>query len=809
VYFKLVYAFLGLLVLTHVIAPRVMAQNTNNAGSATAFYPGLQPDEFMKAWLVLGPLPVFEGKPNPEDQETQKQAFASDFLTQHGGEAGIQPKPGLTHQIGNKEYQWQLIRSKSDIVDLVDIYGKEEFVVAYAWAEMDMPDATKALLGIGSDDGVKVWLNGELVHENWVGRPVGKDDDLVSANLKAGKNQLLLKVQNLQGAWGFSCRVLGSEALEKKLLSAAGRGNLDDLELLLSHGADVNAKNKYGVTALHSAKIQGYEDTVKFLVSKGADPNVEMPSAEQLIEATAKDVIKGDSSGAAVLAAQDGKILFKKGYGYANLEHHVPITPETKFRIGSITKQFTATAILKLQEQGKLRVNDRLSKFLPDYPRGDEVTIHHLLTHTSGIHSYTNKPDFLKTVTVEIKPDELVESFKHDNFDFDPGEKWLYNNSGYFLLGYIVEKVSGESFGAYLKKHIFEPLGMDNTGVHHWNDVLRHEAAGYAYQSGKFQKALNWDMSRAGGAGNLYSTVEDLYRWNEAVFNGRVLSEESLKAAFTPVMLNDGNKANAMGGEYGYGWGFSERRGLKEIAHGGGLNGFSTYLTRYPEQNFTVVVLTNSVPQPPGLSPAGVAHDIAQFYLWKQMQPRKSVAVDKTVDPGVYDAYVGRYDFVQAILTVTREGDRLFAQLTGQPKAEIFPRSETEFFWKVVDAQITFVKSEKGEVVHAIHRQGGRELKAPKLPDEPPADVDSAVYDAYVGEYDYGNGMILSVTKEGNKLFAQMTGQPKFEIFPRTETEFFWKIINAQITFVKDEKGEVIKAIHHQGGMKIEAPKIK
>ena len=808
--FVLCCTFVVLLVMTNGIAPNVMAQKAGDVLDSSASYQGLQPDEFMKTWLILGPIPVSDRETKP-DEETQKKAFATDFLAEHGGESGIQPKPGLIHQIKGEEYTWQLVQSEDDIVDLVEIYGKKEFVVAYAWAEIEMQEAKSVLLGIGSDDGVKVWLNGELVHENWIGRAVNKDDDLVPVTFQKGENQLLLKVQNMSQTWGFACRMLGSKSLPERLIKAAERGDLDDLEMLLSHGADVNATIEPGLTALHAAKIKGKKDTVEFLLEKGADPKIKMPAKEELVDALFNRVFEGDSSGAAVLVAQDGEVVYEKGFGFANLEHHVPVTPETKFRIGSITKQFTASAILKLQEEGKLSVDDKLSKFIPDYPRGDEVTIHHLLTHTSGIHSYTSKPDFSDTVTVEVKkPEDLIETFKDDEFDFDPGEKWLYNNSGYFLLGYIVEKVSGESFADYLKNNLFEPLSMDNTGIHHWKPILEHEATGYSYENGKFHNALDWDMSRGGGAGALYSTVGDLYHWNEAVFNGKVLGESSLEAAFTPVTLNDGSKANAMGGKYGYGWMFSEVRGMKEIAHGGGLNGWSAYLTRYPKQNFTVSVLSNCLPPPPGLAPSEMAHDIAEIYLWEKMSVSASVATDTTVDPGVYDDYVGRYDYgMSAVLTVTREGDRLFAQLSGQPKYEIFPKSETEFFWKVVDAQITFVRNEEGEVTHVIHRQGGREFEAPKLKDEPPAEVDPAVYDAYVGEYDYGGDRILTVTKEDDRLFAQMTGQPKFEIFPKSETEFFWKVANAQIEFVKDENGKVVKAIHHQAGMKIEAPKIK
>ncbi|MFQ6041535.1 MAG: serine hydrolase [Candidatus Poribacteria bacterium] len=783
--------------------------------SETASYQGLHLDEFMKTWLVLGPIPVSDGETTP-DEEAQKKAFKVDFLVEQGGESGIHPEPDLVQKIGDEEYTWQLVHADNDIVNLVEVYGEKEFVVAYAWAEIEAPEPTKVLLGIGSDDGVKVWMNGELVHENWIGRPVNKDDDLVGVTLQKGKNQLLLKVQNQRFDWGFACRAVAPESLAEKFILTVAMGDIEKIDMLLSHGVDVNIKNKLGLTAFQVAQIQGREDVVKFLLEKGADRSIEMPAPGKLVDSIFEEATQGDSPGAAVLVAKDGEILYQKGFGFANLEEHIPVTPDTKFRIGSITKQFTAAAILKLQEDGLLSVNDPLSKFIPDYPRGDEVTIHHLLGHTSGIHSYTSKPEFHKTVMEEVKPEELIESFKHDEFDFDPGEKWLYDNSGYFLLGYIVEKVSGESFGDYLKSHFFEPLGMKNTGVHSWRLNLENEASGYSYKNGEFHPAMKWDMSQAGGAGALYSTVGDLYRWNEGIFNGKVLSESSLKAAFTPVKLNDGSEANAMGAKYGYGWLLSEVRGLKQIGHSGGFDGFNAYLTRYPEQNFTVAVLTNCLPpRPPkegsvGLISAAAAQAIAYFYLWEQMDTIKSLSEDTTVTSDVYDDYVGRYDYgtYGGILTVTREGDKLFAQMTGQPKIEIFPRSENEFFWKVVDAQITFVRNEEGEVVHAIHRQGGLEIKAPKLKDEQPAEVNPTIYDAYVGQYDFGRA-VLTVTKENNRLFAQMTGQPEFEIFPRSENEFFWKVVNAQITFVKDDNGDVTKAIYRQGDIKMEVAKIK
>jgi len=798
-----------------VICGQMMAESNPGAcdPGQSASYQGIAPDEFMTKWLVLGPIPISGDDSRPDD-EAQKKAFAIDLLTDQGGETGIQPEPESVYKIGDAEYSWKLVQSESDIVDLEEVYGRKEFAVAYAWAEIESPEAAELVFGIGSDDGVKVWLNGELVHENWIGRAVTKDDDIVGISLRKGKNQLLLKIQNGILDWGFACRAISSESLADTLINAVAGGNMDTIQMLLSRGVDVNAKDKRNLTALHTARILGREDMVNLLLEKGADSNIEMPSNKSLVDSIFQEATEGDSAGVAVLIARDGKILHQNGFGYANLEDKVPVTPDTKFRIGSITKQFTASAILKLQEDGLLSVDDKLTKFIPDYPRGDEVTIHHLLTHTSGIHSYTSKSGFMDTVAEEVKPADLIESFRNDKFDFDPGEQWLYNNSGYFLLGYIVEKVSGKSLASYLKETFFDPLGMENTGIHRWDLDLENEAVGYSYNydSGSFQEALKWDMSRAGGAGAIYSTVGDLYLWNEAVFGGKVLSESSLKAAFTPVKLNSGDEASA---GYGYGWMISEERGLKEIHHGGGFNGFNAYLLRYPDENFTAAVLTNCAPRPApkkgsvGLGASDGAQLASYFYLWKQMDTIKSFPEDETVDPKIYDDYVGRYDYgMSIVLSVTKEEGQLFAQLTGQEKYEIFPRSETEFFWKVVDAQVTFVRDEKGKVTHAFHQQSGREFKAPKLKDEAVIDVDPAVYDAYVGDYQYGPA-VLKVTREGDKLFVQMTGQPKFEIFPSSETEFFLKVVNARIKFVKNDKGEVVKSIINQGGMETEFPKAK
>jgi CubicO group peptidase (beta-lactamase class C family) len=774
--------------------------------SDRATYVGLEPDAFMHEWLVLAPIPV-SASPAP-DEAAQKQAFGADLLAASGGEAAIEPKAGAKVKVAGTDYEWRPVAAKGDLLTSADLGGQKEFAVAYAWSDIDMPEKASVLLGVGSDDGVKVWLNGKLVHESWVGRAAQIDDDLVPVELPKGRSRLLLKVQNMQGPWGFVCRRMGKGALTEKLGLAARRGDLERATLLLDHGADANAVDKIGLTAAQVARLRGQKDIALLLASRGADPKTPLPAPDKLVDSLFGSLVKPDAPGAAVLVARDGRVLFEKGYGLAQVEGHVAAAPDTKFRIGSITKQFTAAAILKLQEEGRLSVSDRLTKFIPDYPRGDEVTIHHLLTHTSGIHSFTDKPDFIASVTTPVTPDDQIRSFRNDPFDFDPGQKFLYNNSGYFLLGFIVEKVSGQPYADYLRLKFFEPLGMKDTGVYRTDRKLDREALGYEFADGAFKRATNWDMSRAGGAGALYSTVEDLSRWNEAVFGGKVLSEASLRAAFTPVLVRGEDPGAPKDSGYGYGWSIATMRGVQEISHGGGLQGFVSYLLRLPKLNFTVAILHNAAPAAPGVDPGALAHDVAELYLGETMAPREKPSVDAKVSREAKDAVVGRYDYGGAILTVTREGDLLFAQLSGQPRFEIFPRSDTTFFWKVVEAEVTFVKNDKGQVVKALHKQGGQTLDAPRLPDLVAVKLDPKLLDAVVGRYSYGAG-ILTVTREGDRLFAQLTGQPNFEIFAKSETEFFWQVVNAQVTFVKDKDGKVTKGVHRQGGKTFDAPRLE
>jgi CubicO group peptidase (beta-lactamase class C family) len=418
---------------------------------------------------------------------------------------------------------------------------------------------------------------------------------------------------------------------------------------------------------------------------------------DEYLSAAAKQGFIGSA-----LVARDGKVIFSRGYGMANLEWDIPNTPQTKFRLGSITKQFTAASILLLQERGKLGVQDPICKYFDNCPEAwKEITIHHLLTHTGGIPNFTSFPDYRKTMTIPVTMQSLVERFRDKPLDFKPGEKMSYSNSGYIALGHIIEKVAGESYESFLQKNIFDPLKMTNSGYDRHTTVLKNRATGYSSRNGKRINSDYLEMTIPHAAGALYSTVEDLFAWNEALFSDKLLSAKSREAMMTADKNN-----------YAYGLTVNQQHNRRVVAHGGGINGFNTILARFPEEKVTVVVLRNADYGSP--APGKVSQDLAAILFGEKYEiPRERVAIK--IDPKILDAYVGQYELrPDFIITMTREGDSLMTQATGQPKFELFPESETKFVLKVVDAQVTFVKDDKGVVTHLILHQGP-DQKAKKI----------------------------------------------------------------------------------------------
>jgi CubicO group peptidase (beta-lactamase class C family) len=338
---------------------------------------------------------------------------------------------------------------------------------------------------------------------------------------------------------------------------------------------------------------------------------------------------KTNETGATALVARKGQVIYKKAFGMANLENNIPMQVDHVFRIGSITKQFTAVAILQLMEQGKLSLQDEITKFIPDYPtHGHKITIEHLLTHTSGIQSYTSMIDFEKQVTLDLKPTELIDYFKNEPMEFAPGTKWSYNNSGYFLLGYIIEKVSGKTYPQYIEENFFKPLGMTNSLFGSDSKIVKNRAGAYEKDSTGFVNAPYLNMNLPYSAGSIQSTVEDLFKWHQAVHSYKLVKKESLDKAFTKYKLTDGKET-----EYGYGWGLGDIQGSPTIGHGGGIPGFLTQSIYLPKEDVFVAVFSNCGCNPP----FDIGDKMATLAIGKTI-PIPKWGIIGTVTPNNWDA---------------------------------------------------------------------------------------------------------------------------------------------------------------------------
>lgn len=319
-------------------------------------------------------------------------------------------------------------------------------------------------------------------------------------------------------------------------------------------------------------------------------------SASQVEELLTTKQKKDEFSGTVLLAVED-RIILNRGYGFANREHQVNHIPETKFRIGSITKQFTAMAIMMLHERGILQVEDNLSRYIPSYRYSDQITIHHLLTHTSGIPNITQVANFIEIMKQPTTLEKTIYLFLNLELEFQPGTMFRYTNTGYILLAYIIEQSTGLSYGDFLNQHIFIPLNMMNTGCDNHKEIIIHRAQGYEFESW-FVNAAYMDMTLPVGGGNLYSTTGDLYKWDQALYTENLVNQESLEKMFTP---------NEFG--YGYGWFIHTNDNRRQIHHGGGIVGFKNKIIRYVDERVTIIILNN-------LSTTNVdqlGHDIAKI----------------------------------------------------------------------------------------------------------------------------------------------------------------------------------------------------
>ncbi|HEX9166931.1 MAG TPA: serine hydrolase domain-containing protein [Gemmatimonadales bacterium] len=371
----------------------------------------------------------------------------------------------------------------------------------------------------------------------------------------------------------------------------------------------------------------------------------------------AEAMTRSKTPGMSVAVQHGATVILAKGYGMADLESSAPASANTVYRLGSVTKQFTALAIMQLVEAGKVRLDDEISAYLPDFPlQGHRVTVHHLLTHTSGIRNYTALgPRFWQDASRrDLSDAQMVALFKDEPFDFAPGARWNYSNSGYYLLGMIVEKASGLPYRQYLHERILTPLGLSATSYCDEAPVIPGRAQGYEVVKGQVVNDGIISMNTPGAAGAMCSTVLDLLKWQRALVEHRLISRASTERMRTVATLNDGKATT-----YAYGLGVGQLEGHRRIGHGGGINGFITQLDYFPADDLTVVVLGNL-----GGAPSGeVAGKVARLSLGMELEVPK----DLPVAAAAVAWYVGTWDLgAQGTVEVVRDGDRLVLKAGGQ-----------------------------------------------------------------------------------------------------------------------------------------------
>jgi CubicO group peptidase (beta-lactamase class C family) len=497
-----------------------------------------------------------------------------------------------------------------------------------------------------------------------------------------------------------------------------------------------------------------------------------------------------------VLVAKNGTVLFAESAGWANLEWKIPHTPATKFRIASLTKQFTAASILLLAERGKLSIDDPLGKFLPAAPEPwKKVMLRQLLSHTGGIPDFSDDPD----TTNKLRPETSAETLARaagKPLEFTPGESYKYSNAGYMLLGWIIEAVSGQSYETFLRENIFQPLGMNDSGYDSNTEVIPQRAAGYVRGPKGLANAPYIDMHGPYAAGGIYSTPADLLRWTQALFGGKVLSAASLEQMTTPVK-ND----------YAFGLQVGMSKGRKVISHNGSIYGFNSQLNYYPESQITVIVLAN-LNSPDAFELAAQLTAVALGETVTLMSERKEIELPATV----LQKYVGVYQLNEKIAISIRLVDgRLTMQPTNQGQAPMFAESEKAFFLKDVDVQVEFATDTQGRATELLMHQGGITQRGRRFSDtiieHQAISLPRTTLETYVGTYEIPNraGRGLTVTLEGDQLMGQPTGGPKMALFAEAEGKFFFKAAALQVEFVKDAAGAVTHVLLRAGGRDIQA----
>lgn len=546
-------------------------------------YSNIKNDVFLTRWTLLEPVQLGSTKNDLTATYNHEPIAINDLWDSiQAGKVALQ---GELHT-------WKSIHSNFSYIHLDRYLEPKNFAYSYAAAEIESDKKANGYFGVGSNAALKIWLNGEVIHESPASTEITPDQYLVPYNLKKGENKLIIKLLRADKGWTFLFRPLSKPAANNAFVSLSPTLSNEGIDRFLQGGIDIDAKNNLGLTAFHIATRAGDTKRQSTLIERGADKKLTAPSSIEQISNYFDNLYYQGSSGFSYLIAQNGKVLTKGGRGLAGLAANTPNDTQTKFFVGSITKQFTAVSILQLQEKNLLSLEDPLTKYFPSLSKAKSVTLRHMMNHTSGLF----EPDGSQPpLNRPIEPRGFIKLLKNQDLYFTPGEQWRYSNAAYVVLALIVEKVSGLSFDEYLKTNIFMPLSMDHSEMYNSNHTVTNLAVGYAVVDEKMVKALDSSESSShgnwNGATGLISTVEDLFIWNEAFHKGKILSDDAYTEATSATEFSNGFKPYV---EYGFGVAIENIVGHTSLGHSGELPGFHAELLWLPKEKFTLIFLANT-----------------------------------------------------------------------------------------------------------------------------------------------------------------------------------------------------------------------
>ena len=685
------------------------------------------------------------------------------------------------------------------------IFGPRTNCFALARMEVEAGAGGRRVISLGSDDAVKVWLNGREIHRDWICRSVYPEQDLLLADFQPGKNDLAVLVQNFGGPWGMAVEVPDDKSLNRILRKSVIQGDVERVKLLLESGANPNGECiKYCFNHMEASRFMGRERLRKLLAEKGGRERWYHPAWHPKLASLIVPLLcrwnERSRPGVSFLVTQRGKTLLEGATGMANIETASRITPDTRFPIGSITKHFVAASLLRLQEEGKLKLTNSLHAYFPNFPRGDKIRLRQLLDHTSGIYNYTARNDFPQRSGTPASGRDVLRYISEWPLGDFPGRRFEYSNSNYYLAGLVVEKITGSPLGNYLREKFFTPLGMRSTSLGEGNDVIPQMASAYRGNDKRIQRSGTWNMNWAGGAGGIVSTTRDMNLWMEALYGGKVLQPESLREMLKVVPNDYSSFAPPVEG-YACGILVSRHQGRLYYSHMGYLPPYRASMLRVEQLGVNVIILSNGDDGFEGLNTDWLqAGMLALFFRdWQGPSARDHESVD--YDDSQLEQMIGTYDDGMNLWRLKNYGHRWMLQGAGVGG---FLRSIGKDEWVSIEGghMVKLIRKASGEVAGLQIDFGSSITHAMKKPPWDPEGVEQMrLLPDYPGKYDFGRSLgMLQLSVEKGKLVGEWSNGSKVTFESVGRDEFSAPSKRLRLQFERDPGGRVARLINRNDG---------